>query len=461
MQQFINESDSAYAELEARATGRCILFRNQQMPPSSTPRRADVGFEVDPDTRAAILCVQYGVDYHGPDRELFSWFQEGEKRFQSFRQLRDWIRIHLAPAYSTASLSAEAKGPGQLTDIRAVRNSVRGVNQPLFLDEDKLLAELSRPIRGQSTALRPLARLVCRHCARIRPSRPGVVLAVGPTGVGKTYTGECLAKVLRRSESGDNGYGYVRLDMSEYQESHRVSQLIGSPQGYVGYGEGSQLIDKLIANPRTVVLFDEIEKAHPAILRTLMNAMDAGRLSTAAKANGGREVDCRYAIFIFTSSLGSEGILTELQDRNGFGESEVEDEVCRRHLRASGMAPEIIGRIGRFLVFRPLTPEDRAEITALAIAEVAAEYGLRLERIAPSVVVSVLEKVRTDNFGVRPVRYLIDELLGGVFAEAAAGQIRDFVEVLGPPFRCTPVQNPAREGSSGSAATTSGDNKRG
>lgn len=461
MHQFTNGSDSAYAELEARATGRCIRFRNQQMPPGSTPRHANVGFEIDPDTRAAILYVQHGVDYRGPDRELSSWFQEGEKRFQSFRELRDWIRIHLAPAYSAAPLSEEVKSPGQLTDIQVVRESVRDVNQPRFLDEDKLLAEMSRLIRGQSTALNSLARFVCRHCARVKPKRPGVVLFIGPTGVGKTYTAEYLAKLLRSSESGDNGYGYARLDMSEYQESHRVSQLIGSPQGYVGYGEGSQLIDKLIANPRTVVLFDEIEKAHPAIVRTLMNAMDAGRLSTAAKANGGREVDCRYAIFIFTSNLGSEGILAELQDKNGFGQSEVEDEVCRRHLRASGMAPEIIGRIGRFLVFRPLTPEDRAEITALSIAEVAAEYGLRLGRIAPSVVVSVLEKVRTDNFGVRPVRYLIDELLGGVFAEAAAKQIRDSVEVLGPPFQCAPIQNTAGQRTSGSAPKSPGNNKRG
>jgi hypothetical protein len=96
-------------------------------------------------------------------------------------------------------------------------------------------------------------------------------------------------------------------------------------------------------------------------------------------------------------------------------------------------------RIGRFLVFCPLPPEARAEIIALAIAEIAAEYGLKVQRIAPSVIISVLKKVRIDNFGVRPGRYFIDDLLGGIFAETSARQIQEAVEVLGPPFRCERV----------------------
>jgi ATP-dependent Clp protease ATP-binding subunit ClpB len=398
-----------------------------------------VGFEIDPNTRTAILYVQYGVAYRGNNEELRSWFQTGEKRFQAFRLLKHWIRSQLVSAYSVASRSTEVKGPKELTDIQAVRNKFQETYRPLFLSEDKLFGELSRLVRGQSTALRVLAGQMRRHCARRKPSRPTTLFALGPTGVGKTRTDECLAKVLPRAKTEDSNYGFVRIDMAEYQESYRVSQLIGSPQGYVGYGEGSVLIDALTANPRTVVLFDEIEKAHPAILRTLMNAMDAGPLSTAARANGSRKIDCRYAIFFFTSNLEAKDIMAELEERNGFGRSEVEDEVCRRRLRASGIAPEIIGRIGRFLVFCPLPPEARAEIIALAIAEIAAEYGLKVQRIAPSVIISVLKKVRIDNFGVRPGRYFIDDLLGGIFAETSARQIQEAVEVLGPPFRCERV----------------------
>ena len=109
------------------------------------------------------------------------------------------------------------------------------------------------------------------------------MFAVGPSGVGKTRAAEALAQALNGLLEAGAGYQFLRLDMAEYQESHRVSQLLGAPQGYVGHGEGSQLLDTLAANPRTIVLFDEIEKAHPSILRVLMNAMDAGRLSSSSR----------------------------------------------------------------------------------------------------------------------------------------------------------------------------------
>jgi len=187
------------------------------------------------------------------------------------------------------------------------------------------------------------------------------------------------------------------------------------------------------------VLFDEIEKAHPSILRVLMNAMDAGRLSTASRSSTGRNIDCRYAVFMFTSNLDAKEILNELETRNSFGNHTVEDEVCRRRLHAGGIAPEIIGRIGRFLVFRPLSPETRAEIVALAIAEIGEEYGLKVGYVEPGVVVDLTQKTRSESFGVRPGRYLIDDLLGGAFAKAAAQDTTAPVTVVGPPYDCRPV----------------------
>ena len=133
------------------------------------------------------------------------------------------------------------------------------------------------------------------------------------------------------------------LTMNEYQEAHRVSKLLGAPQGYIGHGEGSQLLDTLRANPRTIILFDEIEKAHSAILRVLMNAMDAGRISGTSQSSVGREVDCCKAIFLFTSNLNANDLLEEIQIRQAFGNRPIEDEICRRRLHASGIAPEIVG----------------------------------------------------------------------------------------------------------------------
>jgi len=275
--------------------------------------------------------------------------------------------------------------------------------------------------------------VVTRHCARTKPSRPAVLFAVGPSGVGKTHTAESLAKVLSDLPQDDAGYQYLRLDMTEYQEAHRVSQLLGSPQGYVGHGEGSQLTDALRANPRTIVLFDEIEKAHPSILKVLMNAMDAGRLSTASRTGTGHEIDCTKSIFMFTSNLDAKAILDELNAKGSDIERKAIDEVCRRRLKASGIAPEIIGRIGRFLVYQPLSQEVRAEIITVSIADVASEYGVAISFVDPDVMVSFLERSGGGDFGIRPEKYLIDDELGGLFAEASKNGVKN-IRIVGPPY---------------------------
>lgn len=343
-----------------------------------------------------------------------------------------------AAAQPTATLRAE-----DLTDMAVPRRSARQIVRTVCLDEGAIFDELSKRVRGQDAALRALSSRVCRHLARQKPRRPLTFMAIGPTGVGKTRTAESLPQVLKSLVDGEVGYGYLRLDMSEYQESHRISQLLGSPQGYVGYGEGAQLVDALGANPQTIVLFDEIEKAHPNILRSLMNAMDAGRLSAASVTAAGREIDCRRAIFIFTSNVHAGDILNEMESREAFGNDWLADEICRRHLRAAGLAPELVGRIGCFLVYRPLPLEARLEIIALAIVSVAEEYGLRVGRITPSVIEHIFERGRSQEFGARPDEYLVDDLLGLIFAEAARAQSNAPVEVCGPPFACAPL--PATE----------------
>ena len=444
MRQFITDNDVAFRDLEERARLACIRYRSQEMPPGCTPDHADIGFEVSDNPRSARLYVERGIQYPGPDNALREWFRSGVIQFQDFAALRAWILGHLNRAFGEASTDGHSPVPqpttGQsatdITDMAAVHEGLRDIHRPLYLDENVLFERLHRRILGQDDALKGLSAVMVRHLARKRPARPAVVFAVGPSGVGKTRTAEVMSLALREFVDENNGYQFLRLDMTEYQEAHRVSQLIGAPQGYIGHGDGSQLADALRANQRTVVLFDEIEKAHPAILRVLMNAMDAGRLSTASRTSSGREIDCRHAVFMFTSNLDAKSIIEELESRSIFGNSAVEDEVCRRRLHAGGIAPEIVGRIGRFLVFRPLSPETRAEIVALAIAEVGEEYGLKVNYVEPTVVVNLMQKARSANFGVRPERFLIDDLLGGAFAKAASSGTTVPVTVIGPPYGC-------------------------
>ncbi len=451
MRQFVKGSDDAFRDLRERASRACIRFRNQEMPPECDPDHADVGFEIDGEDGTARLFVTPGVRYSGGKSEVREWLRDGVKEFSSFDALREWIRGPLTEAFANArstgtGASSEAapapEASGQLTDMTAVHQGIQSIHRPLYLDETSLFEAIRRKVLGQDDAIRGLAAVMVRHCARHRPARPAVIFAVGPSGVGKTRTAEAAAQALQELDNENHGYQFLRLDMTEYQESYRVSQLIGAPQGYIGHGEGSQLIDALSANPRTIVLFDEIEKAHPAILRVLMNAMDAGRLSTAARSSSGREIDCRYAVFMFTSNLDAKEILEELETRKAFGNRLVEDEVCRRRLHAAGIAPEIVGRIGRFLVYRPLSPEVRAEIMALAITEVAEEYGLRVIYVEPSVIVHLMGNVRSKGFGVRPERFLIDDMLGGAFAKAARQGVGSPVKVVGPPYDCVPHEDP-------------------
>lgn len=223
-----------------------------------------------------------------------------------------------------------------LTDLSQVSESASSFEQRLKINPGQLFDKLSNQIRGQEAVLRRLSKKICQHLARQFPRRPATIFALGQTGVGKTQTAECLPAALRELNANHQDFHYLRLDMSEYQEKHRVSQLLGSPQGYVGYGDGSQLVDTLVAHPQSIILFDEIEKAHPDILRTLMNAMDAGRLSSASATSRGREIDCRRAIFFFTSNIEVTEILSELENRNAFENVLLTDEICRKHLKKAG-----------------------------------------------------------------------------------------------------------------------------
>ncbi len=454
MWQFLIGGDSAFAALKERVIGACVVFQQQPMPPGSTPTTARVGVEVRAADGTATLFVERGVQYAGPSDAARRWLADGHIEFDNFDQMRQWIQVDLKACYTSPADSqtrptrredSSTLAAGELTDLRAVDRQLPRGPTATNIDENGLFQQLVRRIRGQDDAMGLLAKQVHRHLARRTPRRPSTLMALGPTGVGKTASAECLPAMLQGRLPDGAQYGYLRLDMSEYQERHRISQLLGAPQGYLGYDEGAQLTNTLRLNPRTIVLFDEIEKAHPDILRALMNAMDAGRLSSAsATGAAGHEIDCRRAMFIFTSNLDAGGILQDLKTRNAFGHRSAVDAVCRNRLRAAGVAPELIGRIGCFLVFRPLDREARAEIVTLAITRVAEEYGVRVTGIDPTVVADILKASPDEGFGARPDEYLIDELLGSCLAEAAAAGLEQPALVeAGPPYRCVPFDSRA------------------
>ncbi len=249
-----------------------------------------------------------------------------------------------------------------------------------------LEAHLSAKVIGQDEAISALSRAIKRTRVQLtKRRRPASFIFVGPTGVGKTE----LVKVLA-SEMFDSTEPLIRLDMTEYMEKHSVARMIGSPPGYVGYDEAGQLTEKVRRRPYSVILFDEIEKAHPDVMNLLLQILDEGRVDDAH----GRTVSFENTIIVMTSNAGSTDKTTGV----GFNKSEgdISKEKALKALREF-LRPEFIGRVDEIIVFKPLTVENFAEIARLALKET--EEALAEKEIRLSVTQAALDAVAKQAFG--------------------------------------------------------------
>jgi ATP-dependent Clp protease ATP-binding subunit ClpB len=286
-------------------------------------------------------------------------------------------------------------------------------NKTLHLD-----AELHKRVIGQEEGVTKVTEAIIRSKAGIKdPSKPiGSFLFLGPTGVGKTE----LAKALAESLFDDEG-NMVRIDMSEYMEKYSVSRLIGAPPGYVGYDEGGQLTEAVRRKPYSVVLFDEVEKAHPDVFNVLLQVLDDGRITDSQ----GRTVDFKNTILIMTSNIGSAYLLEGI-DANGEISSEAENMVMnelRAHFR-----PEFLNRLDETIMFKPLSKADVAQIIDLLVRDVnkrlvEREVSIELTDAAKEFVV---EGGYEPMYGARPLkRYLqkhVETLAARLLLEGNVGR---------------------------------------
>ena len=267
-------------------------------------------------------------------------------------------------------------------------------NKTLHLDE-----ELHRRVIGQDEGVTKVTEAIIRSKAGIKdPSKPiGSFLFLGPTGVGKPELAKALAECLFDDESN-----MVRIDMSEYMEKYSVSRLIGAPPGYVGYDEGGQLTEAVRRKPYSVVLFDEVEKAHPDVFNVLLQVLDDGRITDSQ----GRTVDFKNTILIMTSNIGSSYLLDGI-DESGDIQPESEKMVMnelRAHFR-----PEFLNRLDETIMFKPLTKKDVGQIIDLLVKDVnkrlvEREVSIELTDAAKDFVV---EGGYEPMYGARPLkRYL-------------------------------------------------------
>ena len=279
----------------------------------------------------------------------------------------------------------------------------------------KLDRELARRVVGQQEAVEAVANAVRRSRAGLQdPNRPiGSFIFLGPTGVGKTETARALAEFLFDDENA-----MVRIDMSEYMEKHAVSRLIGAPPGYVGYDEGGQLTEAVRRRPYSVVLFDEIEKAHQDVFNILLQILDDGRLTDSQ----GRTVDFRNTVIIMTSNLGSQHILEHAGESWETVEAEV-NEALREHFR-----PEFLNRVDDVIIFKPLGEEHIDRIIDLQLARLTrllADRKLTLE-LTPAARRTLATEGYDPAYGARPLKRAIQRLLQNPLALAVLeGKFRD------------------------------------
>lgn len=347
--------------------------------------------------------------------------------FEKAAELRDEEQSLLKEIGDKKSIAKEKSDQKLIVteeDIAAVVAQWTGIPVAKIAEEESatllhLEEELHKRVVGQDEAVTAVAKAVRRARAGLKdPKRPiGSFLFLGPTGVGKTELARALASSLFGDESA-----MIRLDMSEYMEKHTVSRLVGAPPGYVGYEEGGQLTDAVRRKPYSVILLDEVEKAHADFFNILLQVLDDGRLTDSQ----GRTVDFRNTVIIMTSNLGAKalhknspelGFLaakksdSNVDENKGIDFKEAKKSVMdavKRHFR-----PEFLNRIDEMIVFHPLTEEDLKEIVTILMSDVTKrlkERDLQLE-ISPEAMKLLVKEGSDFTMGARPLKRAIQRLI--------------------------------------------------
>ncbi len=268
----------------------------------------------------------------------------------------------------------------------------------------RMEARLHDRVVGQDEAIVSVSNAIRRARAGLQdPNRPlGSFVFLGPTGVGKTELARALAEFLF-----DDDHAMVRIDMSEYQEKHTVSRLVGAPPGYVGYEEAGQLTEAIRRRPYAVVLFDEIEKAHPEVLNMLLQLLDDGRLTDGK----GRTVDFKNAVVIMTSNLGSQEIAQHAQT----GAGALDDEVRRQVLVAfqDHFRPEFVNRLDEMIIFHPLSPEHLGSIVDIQLADLTKRLADRKIHVTVTQAAKdhLVREGYDSRYGARPLKRAIQRLI--------------------------------------------------
>jgi ATP-dependent Clp protease ATP-binding subunit ClpC len=434
-----DEAVEAAVELSSRyITGRCLPDKAIDVIDEAGARVRLKGMTKPPDLKE----IDEEVERLNKEKEEAVANQDFEKAAALRDQADKLKKKKQTMTKDWREKSREADGVVDEEVVAEVVSKMTGIPLTRMSTEDtkrlmEMEAELHKRVVGQNEAIKSISKAVRRSRSGLKdPKRPtGCFIFAGPTGVGKTL----LAKALAQFMFGDDE-ALIQVDMSEYMEKHNVSRLIGAPPGYVGFEEGGQLTEKIRRRPYSVVLLDEIEKAHPDVFNMLLQVMEEGRLTDSF----GRNVDFRNVILIMTTNAGAEAIKNE----SAFGFQKPDDDASYESMKGrvnerieKVFRPEFINRVDDIIIFHHLTVEDLKEVIDIELAKVRerlAERGLQLE-LTEEAKKFLIKKGSDTDFGARPLRralenYIEDpvseELLKGEFIGKDTIQV-DATEVAG------------------------------
>ena len=375
-------------------------------------------------TKKEIEAAQRDADYEKAAELQYSKLPGLQKELEiEENKLKD---RDLSLVHENVTDEEIAKIISRWTGIPVAKLSESERNKTLHLDE-----ELHKRVVGQDDGVTKVTEAIIRSKAGIKdPSKPiGSFLFLGPTGVGKTEISKALAEAVFGNEQA-----MIRVDMSEYMEKHSVSKMIGSPPGYVGHEDGGQLSEKVRRNPYSVILFDEIEKAHPDVFNILLQVLDDGHITDSQ----GRKVDFKNTIIIMTSNAGAQSIVEP--KKLGFASSDDEKQNYER-MKNSVMEevrrifkPEFLNRIDETIVFRSLNKNDMKQIVTLMLKDLTDRCKSQMDitlHVRDSVKNYIVEKAYEPKYGARPLRRKIqNEIEDQLAEEILDGKVKKGDEVI-------------------------------
>lgn len=408
--------------------GKGYEFQNCQMPDGCTPSQVSLGFLRQGESY--ILYWRPMVTYRGKSPVLAVLFGRNIWRFDSFQSLSARLQ----------SLRREVEPGGALFRARPLSRPERRTASPEVWPAlyRVLREELGKAVLGQEHAVEATAFRLFSHVGKKAPARPLSLIFHGPTGVGKSELGKALAPALERCCG--TRYQFVWTELNTFTQPHSVHRLTGAPPGYVGY-EDQPIFETVRKNPRTVFMFDELEKAHPEVLKVFMSVLDEGRCTAHRADDGGeRELDFRQCVFVFTTNadltaaggrrrLGFSG--EEMDPTSGEVREKAaspaelaerlfeENEAARRAMVRQGTLTEIAGRFSGLIGFQPLDEAARRAITAKQIRALGREYGLEITSLAPETVQALAP--RGDALSMRSSVSVLEGVLTPLFSQLPPG----------------------------------------